>query len=96
MEEGFLFIVLALATYRVSWMVATEEGPFSAFLWLRNRFIKNNWVSRGIRCPFCLSFWAGLLAAFLMPWRGPGVYFCEAMAFSGVTIILVTVCNRPK
>jgi len=67
-----LWISLTVATfavYRLSRMVALEEGPFDIFLNMRgffyNRF-EQQWVRRGITCPLCISFYVGLLAAVIL------------------------------
>lgn len=62
----FWLALLAIpAVYRLSLMIAQEEGPLSMFEWLRNRraFLQANWLGRGIRCPWCISFWLSALAA---------------------------------
>lgn len=60
MISGLLAI---LAIYRVARMLAYEEGPWELFTRLRNRFVVDNWIGRGIRCPLCLGFWLALIAA---------------------------------
>lgn len=56
----------SLAVYRVSRMIADEEGPFSAFTWLRGRFPSNTWIGRGLECILCVSFWVALPFALLL------------------------------
>lgn len=56
--------VLAIfAIYRAARMLALEEGPFEVFTRLRNRFVDDTWIGRGVRCPLCLGFWLSLIAA---------------------------------
>jgi hypothetical protein len=58
-------ILATLATYRIALMMATEEGAFSVFYRIRERFDPEQytWVGRGLNCPYCIGFWiAGLLA----------------------------------
>lgn len=61
-----MFLVAALVVYRISRMVALEEGPFDLFTNLRGflweRF-SANWVRAGLACPLCISFWVSPLAA---------------------------------
>jgi hypothetical protein len=65
MIEPFAFLVAALAVYRLSRMVAEEEGPGAIFTKLRGAFDpdQQTWVGRGLNCPICVSFWVALPAA---------------------------------
>jgi len=76
-------LLAALAVFRVSRMIAREDGPFDVFAkiqtWAEIRQ-ERNWFARGLLCPLCLSFWFALLAAlfflplslsaFLLTWFG--------------------------
>lgn len=94
-EIGLIeFLVASLAVYRVSRMVAMEDGPFEAFLKLRNATLKlpashpkDHWIARGIRCPLCISFWAGLVAALFISrdWKS---YLLTAMGLSGAAVAI--------
>lgn len=55
-------IVAAFAVYRVAVLIAEEEGPFSVMQTLRNLYLADDWIGRGIRCPACVSFWLALPA----------------------------------
>ena len=61
-------LVLGLVVYRLAWMVAREEGPFSVFTWLRGRIDphQRTWVGRGLNCAGCVSFWLALIATLLL------------------------------
>ncbi len=70
-----LSVVLGvLATYRVSFMIAQEDGPFDMFSKWRGYIGQKTWVGRGMHCTLCISFWVSLLCAFFL--------------VDGVTIIL--------
>jgi Protein of unknown function (DUF1360) len=56
-------ILAIFGVFRVARMVAYEEGPFEVFTRLRNRFVVDNWIGRGLRCPLCIGFWLALIAA---------------------------------
>ena len=62
---------MALAAYRVTRMVWIEDGPFDIFSKLRGliygRFGDEHWITRGLNCPFCISFWVALVVVFLPP-----------------------------
>ena len=60
-----IFIVAALATYRLSMMLTEEEGPFSIFTRLRGRLDpdQKTWLGRGVNCIMCVAFWVALPVA---------------------------------
>jgi hypothetical protein len=91
----FYFVLLALAVFRVSIMIALEDGPADVFTKLREKAGQKNWIGRGLNCPLCISFWAGLTASLvftsgLMEW--PFVFWIVAgFALSGITVIAYRV-----
>lgn len=78
-------IALALAvfaTYRVSTDLAWEGGPFGVYErvrgWVIQRYKVEHWLSDGITCPICISFWIALPVAIglgislaIDPWLWP-------------------------
>lgn len=71
-----VFILAALAVYRLTLMVSSEEGPADIFGRFRSaigvrydehsRPIGKNWFAKGVVCFYCLSVWFGLLATALV------------------------------
>lgn len=63
-----ILIAAAFATWRISRMIALEEGPFSIFSWVRGHLdpLQTSWLGRGISCVFCISFWVALFLAVLI------------------------------
>ena len=59
-------IIAILAVYRLARMLSIEEGPFEVCTWLRNRWVRDDWIGRGLRCPLCIGFWLALLAAIMI------------------------------
>jgi hypothetical protein len=59
----FVFLLALLGVYRLSHMIAMEEGPFDAFAELREKAGQRTWIGRGLHCPLCLSFWIALVFA---------------------------------
>lgn len=96
--------LLALAAYRVSHLIAVEDGPADLALRLRlaaarrlNRELSpgvesEHWVTRGLHCPLCLSFWltlpAGLLADPPVLW---GLYW---LACAGLVLVIHKMVDR--
>jgi hypothetical protein len=94
----FLYILsLVMApfgVYRVALMLATEEGPFEVFQKLRNLYVENNWVGRGIRCPACISFWAGLVMALVLSYLGQYTLVQMGICWLGFSGIAVYLAQR--
>lgn len=98
-------LIAALAVYRLSVMVAYEDGPADVFARLRGRVSAAtwdgnpetwgmHWAARGLACPLCVSFWLAWLVALALPWQGLAWYVLTALALSGVTVLLVEVTRR--
>lgn len=61
-----LLVLLTLAVYRVSHMLAYEDGPFDVFARMRGAVGQASWIGRGLHCVLCLSFWLSLVVFFLL------------------------------
>jgi hypothetical protein len=61
-------LMAILATYRVSHMITSEDGPFDVFALFRSRFNQSNWIGRGVHCTLCVSFWVSLIPMALFIW----------------------------
>jgi hypothetical protein len=78
-------IVWALIVYRISDDIAHLDGPFDIFSILRGysyHHIVPAWITNGIHCPICISWWLSLC---LVAYYGDIRYFCAA----GVTTLIV-------
>lgn len=96
--DWLTFLIYGLATYRAALMVATEEGPFEVFTWLRGKLDPNEltWLGRGMNCPYCISFWAGLALAGLYC-LGLGwliFYPVIGLGLSGLTVFLIKLTDN--
>lgn len=69
MCELVRFVLAVLATCRATHMVVREDGPAEVFLKLRTaalmQFGDEHWVTQGVNCPLCVSFWLSLLMWFM-------------------------------
>ena len=65
---ALMFAVMTLAVWRVSFLIAQDEGPFSLIEKVRSRIDPNqsSWLGRGLRCVGCVSFWVSLAAALIV------------------------------
>ena len=93
------FIILALATFRISSLIADEDGPLGLFEWLRSlvgvkrdetgqTYVENNFAI-GIICLWCNSIWIGvILMALYMLSTQITVWISFPLALSTVTMII--------
>lgn len=93
-------ILTVLATYRISRMVAEEDGPYSVIDTLRSHtgvtrtefgfHVKyDNELGKMISCPLCLSVWVGLVLVVglkLLP--GPTRFIVAVLGVSGGSVAL--------
>jgi hypothetical protein len=57
-----LLICAAFASYRLAYDLAYMDGPFALYTRVRGaaiqRFGEGHWITTGVTCPICISFWA--------------------------------------
>lgn len=64
MDDWLTFVLASLAIYRVARMVAEEDGPAFVFKRLRDAHTNDKRsFDTGLRCVYCISFWAALVAS---------------------------------
>lgn len=87
METLTNFLLAVLVVYRVAYLIAEDEGPFSSMAKLRGRVdpTRATWLGRGIRCPMCVSFWLAFFAAFFLP----GLFLENWLALAGAVLLLI-------
>lgn len=84
----FLFILAALAAFRITVLIVRDNGPWDVFARLRKvaRF------SKLLSCVYCVSVWVGFLIEVSLYYAGvknhPVVAVCIVFALSAVAIIL--------
>lgn len=99
-----VFIIGALATYRLTAMINNETGPGEIFGKLRVRLgVKfdeyskpygTNWIAEGVLCFYCLSVWIGfavtvwIIIAIVLGIPFLAAIFLFPLAFSGVAVYL--------
>lgn len=69
--DALAYALIALAAYRVATDLAWEDGPGALFArvrgWALQRFGPHHWISEGVSCPICISFWAAPALLLLWP-----------------------------
>lgn len=69
MNPGIAILLAILATYRVSFLITSEEGPFGLAQLFRSAFNRApGWMRNGVNCVFCASFWLALIPALYLAW----------------------------
>jgi len=64
MNDSVVYFALSvLAVYRVSHMIANEDGPLDVFVFIRERAGQKSWIGRGLNCVLCISFWLSAIPA---------------------------------
>jgi len=90
-----LFILFGLLIYRLSFLIAREEGPFSLFSRLRGRIdpSQSTWIGRGINCPLCISFWLSFIIAY--PLSDKSIYniIFLWLSFAGLSMLFERISN---
>jgi hypothetical protein len=88
-----IFFIDIMAVYRVSFMLAREDGPFDVFSKCRDHIGQKTWIGRGLHCVPCISFWISIASVISMCICDPfgiGVYAWLLFAFgvSGGVLVL--------
>jgi hypothetical protein len=82
----FRLTLSVLATWRVSHLIAHEDGPFDVIVRLRRR-AGDGFVGKLMDCPYCLSLWIAAPLALLLAGT-PGAWCVAWLAISGGSSLL--------
>ena len=93
MESALLFLMQSLATYRLALLITTEEGPFELAARFRNLFLSDNWLGRGVRCFYCVSFWVAM-CVFLLSLHPIGKLIVMWLGIAGGALIVERYWKR--
>ena len=84
------FSLLVLAVFRLTYLVCYDDAPFDLMLnfrtWVSDKYGDDHWLTRGINCPYCVSFWLSLIA--LTVWLHPLAWLGTAGAVALIFIII--------
>jgi hypothetical protein len=70
--------IIALAAYRVAWLITAERGPFDLAEKWRGFIMEKypitrekpqHWISVGWNCPLCAGFWVSAVLYGLWQWE---------------------------
>ncbi len=92
-DATFRFFVAAVATWRVTHMLACEDGPWDVLARLRRR-LGTGVLGRLMDCFQCLSIWVSIpFALFLHP--PPAEFLVVWLAISGAACLLERATPAP-
>jgi hypothetical protein len=90
--NSFEFILATLAVWRLTHLIAAEDGPFELIAWIRKKAGQGFWGTL-LDCFYCLSVWIALPFAIFM--GGSRWYrFLLWLALSAAAILLNRVIDR--
>ena len=87
------FVLAALATWRVTHLLANEDGPADIVFRLRRR-LGESWIGGLMDCFNCLSFWIAAPAALFVSAR-PLDWTMTWLALSGAACLLERLGGGP-
>ncbi len=82
----FIFIISALASFRLAHMFSTEKGPGDIFTAIRKAKSWPQGIRDGLECVLCESvWWAGVITVYLgilgvIPWSLSPIYWLATSA----------------
>ena len=93
-ELGFWprLVLAVLAAWRVTHLLAAEDGPFGLVLRLRQRLGNGAW-GQLMDCPYCVSLWVAAPLALLLA-GDLGSWLLSVLALSGAVCIIEAGLDR--
>ena len=92
-EPAFRFLLATLATWRVTHLLAHEDGPADAVFRFR-AWLGDSFAGRLMDCFQCLSLWVAAVAAIFLTLK-PGDWVLTWLALSGAACLLERLQKDP-
>ena len=92
-----IFLISTLATYRLSLMLSSEEGPLAIFARMRRKVPPKTNPGRGIRCFVCWSVWIAAAVTLYLLWLGMVTKEISPLywlAVSGAAVVVHCIIER--
>jgi len=93
MSPWMLYVLAVLATWRITHLLANEDGPADIIVRLRGR-LGDGFIGSLLDCFNCLSLWIAAPAAFLLS-RRPLMGVISWLAISGGACLLERLGEKP-
>jgi hypothetical protein len=87
------FALAVFTTWRVTHLLASEDGPADIIVRLRSR-MGDGPIGRAMDCFHCLSLWVAAPTALLLSWR-PLDWVMSWLALSGAACLLERLGKKP-
>lgn len=88
--DALSFLIIALAAWRLAYLVTRETGPFELCTRLRERFPLGGLLT----CTYCASVWTAAIAVGL--WHTPLQIGLYALAASAAGLMLATFSGAQR
>lgn len=85
-QPVFLFILCVLASWRLSYLITKEDGPFDVIAIIRNK-LGNNVFGRMMDCFYCTNLWVSAVIGILIS-SSVIEFFLFAFSISGAACII--------
>lgn len=95
-------ILFALATWRITHLLVSEDAPYSLAARFRNyigirydmnsKRVAGNELAKLFMCVWCLSVWVGWVLALLV--RPRSIFLARGLAYSAVSIVIERLVSR--
>jgi hypothetical protein len=92
-NQWFRFITAFLAVWRLTHLLAAEDGPWNIIAWLR-RHAGSTVIGKLMDCFYCLSIWIGIPFAFYVE-RAALDRLVAWLALSGAASLLHQFTSKP-
>jgi len=93
MQYTFRFVIAALAVWRITHLLAQEDGPWDVLLRLR-RSLGSGVLKKLVSCFYCLSVWVAVPFAFFLKGNF-GETFVGWLALSSAAILFERLTREP-
>jgi Protein of unknown function (DUF1360) len=88
------FVLAVLATWRITHLLAAEDGPADVIVRLRRR-LGRSFAGRLMDCFYCLSVWVAAPLAFFAGGQGAAELFVTWWALAGAACLLERLGQQP-
>ncbi len=94
MNVWMALILSVLAVYRLSYLIAKEDGPFDMFYAMREKIGQESWIGRGLHCVLCISFWLSLIPAVILFYEYDINFGLGWFGIAGAVLVLYKVFDE--
>jgi hypothetical protein len=86
------YFILVIVVWRITHLIASEDGPFEIIFKIRKMF-GETFFGKLMDCFYCLSIWVGFVAAFATSYQIKEILLLT-FYYSGASILLEKQTNK--